>query len=179
MSARRGRRRAPGSSLPVEAPPEAARAPGAGAANRQPASAPTGMSEAAQAPRPQQSKRTSGPDGGSERALIKAAIRETRLRRERRRALNAHPELAPVLDLIDAEPEQYAEVAADFSARLRSGSDAASPPPQTTGPTVGPANVALEDPYTADLEAAKQAGDFQAALRLQRLRAESETRRRS
>jgi hypothetical protein len=177
---RRGRgRRAPGSQgLPVEAPADTSEAPGTGPANAPAASVPAGTSEAARTPRPQD--QTRGQHGASERALIEAALRETRLRRARKRALREHPELAPVLDLIGADsPQQYRELAADLSARLRGGDPASSPSLQPTVPTVGPSNVALEDPLEADLEAAHAAGDFAAVLKLKQLRAATETRRRS
>jgi hypothetical protein len=170
---RRGRRRTRPTveTLSVEAPNAGtAESEATGAATR-PDELPTVPSTSEQHPRPEHAK-TPGPDDASELALLRAAVREAKMRRVKARALRDHPELSPFADLIEADtPDEYEAVAADLAARLGGGNDAGTSD-QTTGPPVGASCPAIEAPDEADLGTAVAAGNYAAIARDPVLRAE-------
>jgi hypothetical protein len=133
---------------------------------------PTGQSDSPQHPR--QTAQQTRPDDASELQLLREAVRQAKIQRARRRALSAHPELAPLADLIEADtPEQYAELAEQLATRLQGDEgNVADQSSQTTGLPVGASSVELEAPEPTDLEELVASGSYAAIARNPLLRAE-------
>jgi hypothetical protein len=178
MTRRGGRRRtrpAVQSALPVEAPASTAPSSGTGPADKPAASVPAGQSASPNAPH-HQTDAVASPRGQTDQelALLRAAVREMKMKRARRRALRDHPHIAPLADVIEADtPEQYAELAKELAARLQ-GEDATAgePSSQTTAPPVGAGCPAIEPPEDRDLERLLAAGRYSVIAEDPALRAE-------